>query len=105
MCRARGVSCASLSLSERDVNEPADRLGQSSVAGMNQGATAYGQVDAAFSAGNVRAAFRLYNRLLFCGKTSELDPEGWDTGALTQLDAALHQAGAGDLRGARKRLG
>jgi hypothetical protein len=72
---------------------------------MNQGATAYGQVDAAFSAGNVRAAFRLYNRLLFCGKTSELDPEGWDTGALTQLDAALHQAGAGDLRGARKRLG
>jgi tetratricopeptide (TPR) repeat protein len=65
---------------------------------------AYGRADVLLSSHDYRAAFRAYDRVLFCGQFSELSPSAQDSGAAGLLDRALQRAAAGDLPDARKLL-
>jgi tetratricopeptide (TPR) repeat protein len=68
------------------------------------GTPAYGPADTAFSAHAYRAAFGLYDRMLFCGDTSELNPSAQDSGAAALLETALQRAAAGDFGKAHELL-
>jgi tetratricopeptide (TPR) repeat protein len=90
-----------------DTNQPAAaRARWSMVAASDAGksAAAYGPADVLFSAREYRTAFRSYDRAVFCGELSELNPSAQDSGAADSIDSALQRAAAGDLAAAQRLL-